>query len=442
MASENRESRERADGRIGAMPLVTTTRGLRGTALESEATLSANAAASTANIAAAQRLPSIDAFRGLIMVLMALDHTRAFFTNLSFEPETLSQTNLPLFTTRWVTHFCAPMFFFLAGVGAFLYGHQRSRGDLERFLWTRGVWLIVLEFTVVGTAWSFQAPWGFFGVIWALGASMVILALAVRLPLGWIAGGSVAIILAHNLADGIRPQQLGAFGWAWTLLHARGPIDMPFGIHQFVLFPLIPLTAVMAAGYSFGPLYLLDRDRRRARMIRVGLGLSVAFVILRLTSLYGNPPAGLGGVSQGDWQLQPTLAKTLILFFDVEKYPPSLQYLLMTLGPSLLGLAALDGNRHAKLASMLLVFGRVPMLFYVLHLYLIHWLAVLVAVLSGQPTRWLFHGAIFFGAPSGYGHGLPVVYLLWISAVAILYVPCRWFARLKQRRQDWWLRYL
>jgi uncharacterized membrane protein len=376
------------------------------------------------------------------MVWMALDHTRDFFTNISFEPETLAQTNLALFATRWVTHVCAPMSFFLAGGGAFLYGQRKSFEELRRFLWTRGLWLILLEFTVVGTAWSFRFPWGFGGVIWALGASMLLLALAVRLPMRWIVSLSIAIIVAHDLLDSIRPQRFGAFAWAWTVLHVRGHVVMPLGIHQFVLFPLIPLAAVMAAGYTFGQIYLLDRARRRKITAVLGLGLSLAFVILRLTNLYGNPPAGLGGVSQGGWHLQPTLDKTLILFFDVEKYPPSLQFLLMTIGPSLVLLASLDRDRAPKSASVFLTFGRVPMLFYVLHLYLIHWLAILVAVLLRQPTRWLFHGAIFSDTPPGYGHGLPFVYLMWLVVVAILYFPCRWFAGLKQRRKDWWLSYL
>lgn len=393
-------------------------------------------------VASTTRLTAIDGFRGIIMVWMALDHTRAFFTNLRFEPETLAQTNLALFGTRWVTHFCAPMFFFLAGVGAFRYGRKKSLQELRRFLWTRGLWLIVLEFTIVGAAWSFQFPWGFLGVIWALGASMLVLALAIRLPMVWIVTLSIGTIVGHNLLDSIRPQHLGAFAWLWTILHARGQIVLPLGIHQFVLFALIPLAAVMAAGYAFGQVYLFDRPRRRKIIALLGLALWIAFVVLRLTNLYGNPPAGQGGVSQGDWHLQPTLDKTVILFFDVEKYPPSLQYLLMTIGPSLVLLALLDRNEVSKIASVLLTFGRVPMFFYVLHLYVIHWLSIFVALLFGQPTRWLFHGAVFSDTPSGYGHDLPFVYGTWLLTVAILYFPCRWFADLKQRRRDWWLSYL
>lgn len=198
----------------------------------------------------------------------------------------------------------------------------------------------------------------------------------------------------------------------------------------------------MAAGYAFGQFYLLERGQRRRLIAKIGIGLTLAFIVLRVTNLYGNPPTGLGGVSQGAWYPQATLDKTLILFFDVEKYPPSLQFLLMTIGASLALLAFLDRDRVPRNASALLTFGRVPMFFYVLHLYLIHWLAVLVAVLAGQPTRWLFHGAIFSDTPLGYGHGLPFVYLMWLVALAMLYFPSRWFADLKQRRKDWWLSYL
>lgn len=391
---------------------------------------------------AASRVVSLDIFRGLIMVVMALDHARDFFTAVPFEPESLTQTWPALFATRWVTHFCAPMFFLLAGAGASLYGQRHTPTELTRFLWTRGLWLIALEFTVVGTAWSFQIPFGFFGVIWALGASMILMAAIVRLPMKWIAALSLAMIVLHDLLDRVRPAQFGSVAWLWTILHRRGGVLLPFGVRQFVLFPLIPLVGVMAAGYMFGQLYTMDRTRRRKVLVQLGSALIVLFTLLRLTNLYGNPPAGLGGVSQGEFHLQPTLEKTLILFLDVEKYPPSLQFLLMTIGPSLLLLAALEQGQVPRGMGPLLTFGRVPMFFYVLHLYVIHLLAVIVAALHGEPIGWLFHGAIFGDTPPGYGYNLPFVYLMWIAALALLYFPCRWFAHLKQARHDWWLSYL
>lgn len=393
------------------------------------------------------RIDSIDILRGLVMVIMALDHTRDFFTYLHFEPENLAKTWYALFFTRWITHFCAPLFFFLAGTGAYFYGRRRTPAELSRFLWTRGLWLVFVEFTIVGFAWTFVIPFGFFGVIWALGASMIMMAAAVRLPIRWLAALSILTIAGHNLLDGIRPASFGSLAWVWTILHVRGGVMLPFGIREFVLFQIIPWVAVMGAGYAFGTIFAMEPGRRQKITRRIGLALTLTFIFLRATNLYGNPPAGSHGVSQGDWHIQPTAEKTIILFLDVEKYPPSLQFLLMTLGPSLLLLAWLDkrvccGAKPSWIQSALLIYGRVPLFYYILHLYLIHLLAAAMAVIFHQPVAWLFHGAFLFGTPDGYGHHLYFIYLMWITAVAILYWPCRWWAGLKQRRKDWWLSYL
>lgn len=394
------------------------------------------------------RIDAIDVLRGLVMVIMALDHTRDFFSHLGFEPENLARTWYALFFTRWITHFCAPLFFFLAGTGAFFYGQRRTPAELSRFLLTRGLWLIVLEFTVVGTGWTFQVFHNLMGVIWALGACMVLMAAMVRLPVRWLAALSVLIIATHNLLDGIRPVQFGSMAWFWTVLHVRGFVFLPFHIPMFVLFQIIPWVAVMGAGYAFGTVYLLDAKRRRKVIARLGLALTLAFVLLRATNLYGNPPAGQGGVSQGDWHVQPTFEKTVILFLDVEKYPPSLQFLLMTLGPSFLLLAWIEKLTSRRpmtpwIASILVIYGRVPLFFYILHIYLIHALAVIAALLFREPVGWLLHGGFFLNdLPTGYGHNLPFIYMIWIVAVIVLYVPCRWWAGLKQRRKDWWLSYL
>lgn len=385
------------------------------------------------------RIASIDFLRGLVMVIMAIDHTRDYFTRWAFDPEKLERTWYALFFTRWITHFCAPLFFFLAGTGAYFYGLQHRPAELRRFLWTRGVWLVVLEFTLVGTAWTFKFPWGFFGVIWALGASMVVLSAAVRLPTKWIAAGSIAVIALHDLADLVRPAQFGSGGWVWSILHVKGGVQI-FGWNEFVLFPLVPWCAVMGAGYAFGA--LLGRTDRRLWMKRIGAGLILLFIVLRLTNLYGNPPALSGGVTPGEWHIQPSVEKTVILFLDTEKYPPSLQFLLMTLGPALLLLAFLDGRRFRGMVRAVVIFGRVPMFFYVLHLYFIHTLAVVVALFVHQPHDWLLTGAFWFHRlPEGYGHDLPFVYLMWAFTVVILYFPCAWFAELKAKRKSWWLSY-
>jgi len=404
-----------------------------GSLATSGATVSKQAEVSTG------RIPSIDFLRGAVMVVMAIDHTRDFFTNLTFEPESLSQTWTALFFTRWITHFCAPLFFFLAGTGAFYYGMRRAPSALSKYLATRGLWLIAVEFTIVGTAWTFKAPWGFFGVIWCLGASMVVLAALVRLPLRWLAGLSAAIVLLHDLAHTYRPGP-GDWTWIWRILHVKGGVNI-FGAHSFVLFPLLPWCAVMALGFCFGA--LLQRPDKQKFILRLGIALTLAFVILRSTNVYGNPPALPGGVTPGNFHVQPTLAKTFILFLDTEKYPPSLQFLLMTLGPSLLVWWAIEKFGVPKFARPVVVFGRVPFFFYVLHLYLIHALAVLVAIAFQQPYSWLLHGGFWFNdLPEGYGHGLGFIYLMWAVVILILYFPCHWFARMKEQKRAWWLSYL
>jgi uncharacterized membrane protein len=385
------------------------------------------------------RLRSIDIVRGLVIVLMALDHSRDFFTKLRFDPEILSQTYPSLFITRWVTHLCAPAFFLLAGTGAFLYANRHGARAARRFLLTRGLWLIVLEFTLVGTAWSFKFPWGFFGVIWCLGASMVGLAAVSTWRPPWILALSAGTVAFHDLLDQVRPDAFGSWAFLWSILHVKGPIAIG-GAHEFVLFPLVPLWAVMALGYAMGPIFLKP-DHGRRILLAAGTAMIAAFAILRATNIYGNPPAGLGGVSQGDWHLQATLAKTAILFFDVEKYPPSLQFLLMTLGPIFLLLWAADRWVAPRLTKPLLVFGRVPLFFYVTHLYVIHIFAIIVAVLWRQPVGWLFKGAIFADQPATYGHDLPFVYAMWLIALAILYWPCRKVAAVKQATKYRWLSY-
>jgi uncharacterized membrane protein len=389
--------------------------------------------------AGSTRLVSIDIVRGLVMVLMAIDHVRDYFTKLRFEPETLDLTYPSLFLTRWVTHLCAPGFFLLAGTGAFLYAQRHGEPAVRRFLLTRGVWLIVLEFTLVGTAWSFQVPWGFFGVIWCLGASMIVVAgLTLLRPRGMLVV-AIVVIAAHDLLDPIRPSAFGSWGFLWSLVHVRGGIHIG-SVQEFVLFPLVPWCAVMALGYAIGPLFL-RKDRGQPVLLRAGWAALAVFAMLRLTNVYGNPPVGLGGVSQGDWHLQPTMAKSVILFFDVEKYPPSLQFLLMTLGVICLLLWGAERWRDSRLLAPLIVFGRVPLFFYVAHLYVIHALAVFAALLAHQPTAWLFHGAIFGPEPDTYGFGLPVVYAVWALVVLLLYWPCKRLAALKQSGRYPWLSY-
>lgn len=393
----------------------------------------------------APRLVSVDILRGLVMVIMALDHTRDFMSYLRSAPEDMAHTYGALFFTRFITHFCAPVFAFLAGAGAFLStSHGKSIPQVSRFLFTRGLWLVILELTVVDFAWGF-VPWAQAGVIWILGWSMVAMALIVRLPVRWIAVVGLGMIATHDLLDGINPASFGRLSWLWILLHSRGRIPLAADFSFTVRYALIPWVGVMAVGFAFGTL-LLRPDRRRW-ILTIGIGATVLFFLLRGLNGYGNGIAGLSfgyPYSAGPWRVQPTLSLTVISFFNVLKYPPSLDYLLVTLGPALILLGLLDGAKGAGgLSRVLMVFGRVPLFYYLLHIYLIHILANLSAFAFHQ-TIW--HGTViadFAQKPAGYGHGLPFVYAVWILAVALLYMPCLWFMKFRSRHRDWaWLTYL
>lgn len=390
------------------------------------------------------RIASVDVLRGLVMVIMALDHTRDYLTYVRFAPEDLARSYPALFFTRWITHFCAPMFFFLAGTGAYLLRRKSgSVGRVARFLWTRGIWLIALEFTVIEYAWAF-VPFHFGGVIWSLGCGMIVLGVLVWLPESILLSLGLFIIAAHDLTDGIKLQSLGAFAQPWSLLHRMGVVPRS---EFFVLFPILPWAAVMVVGYGFGKILLLPTEQRRKRILQLGWFATVLFLVLRAFNAYGNPTAEIAATSPGEWHRQGSLAMTVVSFLDLEKYPASLQFLLMTIGPSLILLSYLDrvraGSFAERLVHPLLIFGRVPLFFYVLHLYLIHSLAIVLALIFHQPVRWLFHGAFWMNRlPQGYGHGLAMIYATWIVAVALLYYPCAWFAERKQRRKQWWLSYL
>jgi uncharacterized membrane protein len=377
------------------------------------------------------RIASIDLLRGLVMVLMALDHTRDFFVAGAFNPRDVAEP--ALFLTRWITHFCAPTFIFLAGISAFLYGAQgRSHGEVSRFLVTRGLWLILIEFTVVRFAWTFSlAPDHLVTqVIFAIGASMIALAVLVHLPRWAIAVVGVAMIAGHNTLDGIKPGLFDAAAPVWNILHQPGLFEAA-GIKVYALYPLIPWIGVMAAGYALGPVFKLDRASRLRQLFGLGAAVTTAFVVLRATNLYGDP---------APWIAHDGWIGTPLSFINCEKYPPSLLYLMMTIGPALLLLAAFEDAR-GRLAAWITTFGRVPFFYYVAHLFLIHALAVLFAWTTNVDTAFLF-GAFGTGKPAGYGLGLPGIYAVWLAVVVALYPACRWFAAIKQRRREWWWSYL
>lgn len=382
------------------------------------------------------RLDCVDLLRGIVMVLMALDHTRDFFTGLQFAPEDLSRTSAPLFFTRFVTHFCAPVFFLLAGTGAYLsLSRGKSVAQVSTFFATRGLWLIFLDLTVMAVAWTFVYPFWFSGVLWSIGWAMIAMALLVWLPLPAIAAVGAGMILTHNLLDGITPRSFDNFTLArlWVVLHGHGLVPIGSQSEFFILFPLIPWVGVMAVGYALGA--LLRRPDWRKLVFGIGAMLTAAFLLSRFFHLYGS--------AHGGWKVQASPVLNLVAFFDTSKYPPSLQFLLMTLGPALMALPWLDRvNAERGLARVLQVFGRVPLFYYVLHLFLIHTLAILVANAVHQPSDWLRGGPMMLFPPEHYGHGLPFIYAMWATVVVLLYLPCKWFMEYKRRHSDWWLSYL
>lgn len=391
-----------------------------------------------------RRVASIDIVRGLVMVLMALDHVRDFICNIPFEPEDIEHTWGFYFLVRWVTHLCAPAFFLLAGAGAYLYSRRHSPGDVQKFLTSRGLWLVVLEFTVIGFAWTFHLGWGMFGVICCLGLSMVLLAAFVRLPRAVVMAVALIVIATHDLLDGLKPADFHAGQWLFMMLHSRGGAHLG-GTTVFVLFPLIPWCAVTLLGFAMGPLLKGDSSSSRRGLLWTGFGSLALFALLRVTNLYGNPSAANAHSTPGAWHLMPTLSKSVILFFDVEKYPPSLDYLLMTLGVVFILLAVAASGVSGWFGRILEIYGRVPLFYYILHLYVIHLAAILLGYLSHQPVEWLFHGGFFLNYPPDgqpYGYGLAVVCAMWIGVVALLYFPCKWFAGVKQRHPGSWLRFL
>ena len=386
-------------------------------------------------LTAKPRLDSIDFLRGAVMVIMALDHVRDFFSYYRFDPLDLTQTNVLLFMTRWITHFCAPVFVFLAGTGAFLSGSRgKTKPELAKFLLTRGMWLILLEFTVIRFGWLFNLDYtlSFGQVIWAIGASMVVLSGLIFLSTRAITIFGVGMIVLHNSLDNITPSQVGIFGWPWQIIHSGGIIGFPPNYLYIALYPLVPWVGVMAAGYGFGSLLLKEESARREMLLKLGVGMIAAFIVIRAINLYGD---------HIPWSTQNSILFTALSFIRCEKYPPSLLYLLMTLGPAIAILPFLEKIK-GKIGRFFIVIGRVPLFYYVIHIYLIHALAIVVAYFSVHDVTFLFLNGPPGTWPNTYGFNLAIVYLIWIAVVASLYPACRWFADVKRRRKEVWLSYL
>jgi uncharacterized membrane protein len=380
------------------------------------------------------RIESVDVVRGVIMIIMALDHTRDFFGIPGQNPTDMATTTAALFFTRWITHFCAPVFFLLTGTGAYLALRRRSPGELSGFLFKRGLWLIFLE-TVIVRCLAYQFNFDFrvtmLVVLWALGWAMITLSALVRMPAYVATAFGVLLIAGHNLFDSVRSANP-----LWSILHSPGfVLNTPDHV-VFVAYPLIPWVGVTAVGYGLGQVYGWDADRRRAFLLRLGLSLTLGFLVLRGVNVYGDPSR---------WMQQKSALFTALSFLNTTKYPPSLLFLLMTLGPAMIFLLAVDRGTPPSLRPAL-VFGKVPMFYFVLHFALIHLLAVVTCYVKYGSAHWMFEspdlGHYPFSAPPGWGFSLPVVYLVWAFVVVAMYPLCRWFAAVKQRRSDPWLSYL
>ena len=388
---------------------------------------------SPAPAAVAARLPGIDRMRGLVIVLMALDHVRDFFNvdALYFDPADLTRTYPALFLTRFVTHYCAPTFVLLAGVSAFLHGRKlNDRGALARFLLTRGVWLILLDAIVVSPVWALELGRFHLATLWAIGCSMIALAGLIFLPLRAVLLIGVLILVSHNLLDPLHAAQFGAWAPLWSMLHEPGAL--PFGLRGGVSYPVLPWIGIMALGYGLGPVFLEPASTRARQLTLLGLASIALFLLLRGTNFYGDSRL---------WGQQRDSMMTALSVLNVSKYPPCLLYALVTLGPALLLLPAME--RFGGFAcEVLATFGRVPLFIYLLHLYAAHAAAVALFLTEGFDFAQLRGFGAQAAPPAGLGLSLPATYAAWILIMAALYPACRWFANVKRRRHDWWLSYL
>jgi uncharacterized membrane protein len=402
------------------------------------------ASAIPAQSAPAPRIQSVDALRGAIMMLMAIDHIRDYVARSAqqFLPTDLTRTTAAIFFTRWITHFCAPVFVLTAGLGAYFWmtrGHH-SKGELSRLLVSRGIWLIVLEVTILRVI--FFSQMSFTGnpvlliILWAIGISMITLAGLIYLPMRVIAAVSIAIIALHNLLDRVSAARFGRVAWIWDILHQQNAFSFD-GITFATAYPVLPWIGVMASGYCLGTVFEWDAHRRRIFLTRMGLGLAAAFVVLRAINVYGDPVR---------WSHQASPVFTVLSFLNVTKYPPSLAFLLMTLGPALVVMGWLE-KFNFRFTNPLIVFGHVPFFYYGAHLFLAHVIEIGLNFVRYGPKSFLLLAPPSMGGPSGFfpvnfGFPLWTVYAVWVVALLLLYPACLWFARLKQRRHDWWLTYL
>jgi uncharacterized membrane protein len=387
------------------------------------------------------RISAIDIMRGIVMVIMALDHVRDFFHlgAVGYNPTDMATTYPSLFFTRWITHYCAPTFVFLAGTSIYLMTKRKSKKDLSIFLLTRGVWLIVLELIVVrfGILFNFYFDVLIFQVIWVIGASMICMAMLVHLSYKAVLAIGLVIVFAHNLADlnPLTPQN--SFYVSWAFLRQTGFIPLTANNTAMVIYPLLPWLGTMVLGYCLGKLYTgeFSKDRRQKMLFTIGISAVLLFVILRLINVYGDP---------APWSVQKNGIFTLMSFLNVTKYPVSLLYTLMTLGPVLIILGVME-RINTNLLKPFTVFGRVPLFYYILHFYLIHLVSLFLFMYkTGRSFSEVdFHfNKSFGGLTPEAGYSLFLTYVAWFAVILVLYPVCRWYNRYKNTHTYWWLSYL
>ncbi len=387
------------------------------------------------------RIESIDLLRGVVMVIMALDHTRDYFNYGSFfiDPTNLETTTPFLFFTRFITHYCAPTFVFLAGTSALLYGSKKTKPELFKFLFTRGIWLIILEFFVNNIIWTFDFTFSFpvLQVIWAIGVSMIFLSFLIYLPKKLILIIGIILVAGHNLLDGIVIQGTNFKSVVWNLLHQ--PTAIPFGENStlYIAYPVIPWIGLMALGYCFGTLYKkgFDASIRKKWLLGLGFGAIALFFVIRGLNVYGDLVP---------WTTQKNTTYTILSFFNVTKYPPSLAFLLITIGPGMLFLYITENIKN-KVTDFFVVFGRVPLFYYFLHVLVIHVFATIGIVLFGGNWRDMILSADAWnsGKLATYGYSLWVVYVVWIVVIVLLYPLSKKYMIYKANNRDkWWLSYL
>jgi len=395
------------------------------------------------------RIQSIDVLRGIVMVIMALDHVRDFFfkadisgggASVALDPTNLATTTPWLFFTRWITHFCAPTFLFLAGTSVFLMGQKKTKSELSIFLITRGFWLVLVEITIITFGWTYNP---FFNllilqVIWAIGISMIVFGLIIQLPFWFIFSLGIIIVFGHNLLDypGINKSLKG--GWLADLIYfSTFSIYSLAKDHFFlIVYAFLPWLGVMMLGYCFGKLYAdsFDATRRRKILLTMGTGLVCLFIILRFLKGYGDP-VPMSEQPRGS-------VFTFLSFLNVNKYPPSLAFLSMTIGPAMIALAWLE-NVQNKLTGFFRTYGRVPMFYYILHFYIIHTIAIIVFFAQGFSTNEIAtKGNPFLFKPTGFGFGLVGVYAVWLFVFLVLYPICKKYDRYKSTHRKWWLSYI